>query len=46
VDLTRAWLRDDEGHVRGAVWVLRDDTQQRARQREAATWPRSIRSPN
>ncbi|MHC1662107.1 MULTISPECIES: PAS domain S-box protein [Stenotrophomonas] len=35
VDLTRAWLRDDEGHVRGAVWVLRDDTQQRARQREA-----------
>jgi len=35
VDLTRAWLRDDEGRVRGAVWVLRDDTQQRARQREA-----------
>ncbi|MBW8776675.1 MAG: PAS domain S-box protein [Stenotrophomonas sp.] len=35
VDLTRAWLRDDEAHVRGAVWVLRDDTQQRARQREA-----------
>lgn len=35
VDLTRAWLRDDEGHVRGAVWVLRDDTQQRAREREA-----------
>ncbi|WP_416058604.1 PAS domain S-box protein [Stenotrophomonas maltophilia] len=35
VDLTRAWLRDDEGQVRGAVWVLRDDTQQRARQREA-----------
>jgi diguanylate cyclase (GGDEF)-like protein/PAS domain S-box-containing protein len=35
VDLTRAWLRDDEGHVRGAVWVLRDDTLQRARQREA-----------
>ena len=35
VDLTRAWLRDDEGYVRGAVWVLRDDTQQRARQREA-----------
>lgn len=35
VDLTRAWLRDDEGQVRGAVWVLRDDTQQRAREREA-----------
>ena len=35
VDLTRAWLRDDDGQVRGAVWVLRDDTQQRARQREA-----------
>ncbi|MGG6315625.1 PAS domain S-box protein [Stenotrophomonas geniculata] len=35
VDLTRAWLRDDEGRVRGAVWVLRDDTQKRARQREA-----------
>ncbi|WMJ69612.1 PAS domain S-box protein [Stenotrophomonas sp. 24(2023)] len=35
VDLTRAWLRDDQGQVRGAVWVLRDATQQRARQREA-----------
>jgi len=34
-DLTRAWLRDDQGQVRGAVWVVRDATQQRARQREA-----------
>jgi len=35
VDLTQAWLHDDEGHLRGAVWVIRDVTQQRARQREA-----------
>jgi diguanylate cyclase (GGDEF)-like protein/PAS domain S-box-containing protein len=35
VDLTRAWLRDEQGQVSGAVWVIRDVTQQRARQREA-----------
>jgi len=35
VDLTRASLRDEEGHLTGAVWVIRDVTQQRARQREA-----------
>lgn len=35
VDLTRAWLRDEDGEVNGAVWVIRDVTQQRARQREA-----------
>jgi len=35
VDLTRAWLRDEDGLTSGAVWVIRDVTQQRARQREA-----------
>jgi diguanylate cyclase (GGDEF)-like protein/PAS domain S-box-containing protein len=35
VDLTRAWLRAEDGQVGGAVWVIRDVTQQRARQREA-----------
>ncbi|WP_448136022.1 PAS domain S-box protein [Stenotrophomonas rhizophila] len=35
VDLTRAWLRAEDGQVSGAVWVIRDVTQQRARQREA-----------
>ncbi len=35
VDMTRAWLHEDDGRLRGAVWVLRDVTQQRARQREA-----------
>ncbi|MEL3955040.1 PAS domain S-box protein [Stenotrophomonas bentonitica] len=35
VDLTRAWLCDEQGQVSGAVWVIRDVTQQRARQREA-----------
>lgn len=35
VDVTRAWLQDGEGRVSGAVWVIRDVTQQRARQREA-----------
>lgn len=35
VDLTRAWLRGEDGHASGAVWVIRDVTQQRARQREA-----------
>lgn len=35
VDLTRAWLRDENGQSTGAVWVIRDVTQQRARQREA-----------
>lgn len=35
VDLTRAWLRDEQGRMTGAVWVLRDATQQRARQLEA-----------
>ncbi len=35
IDLTRAWLHDERGEVSGAVWVLRDATQQRARQREA-----------
>lgn len=35
VDVTQAWLREDDGRLRGAVWVLRNVTQQRARQREA-----------
>jgi len=35
VDVTRAWLRGEDGQVTGAVWVIRDVTQQRARQREA-----------
>ncbi|WNH47249.1 PAS domain S-box protein [Stenotrophomonas aracearum] len=35
VDVTRAWLQDSSGQVSGAVWVIRDVTQQRARQREA-----------
>ncbi|WP_411851290.1 PAS domain S-box protein [Stenotrophomonas sp. LGBM10] len=35
VDLTRAWLRGEAGEISGAVWVIRDVTQQRARQREA-----------
>lgn len=35
VDLTRAWLRGEDGEISGAVWVIRDVTQQRARQREA-----------
>lgn len=35
VDVTRAWLHDGDGRVTGAVWVIRDVTQQRARQREA-----------
>ena len=35
VDLTRAWLRGEDGQHSGAVWVIRDATQQRARQREA-----------
>jgi diguanylate cyclase (GGDEF)-like protein/PAS domain S-box-containing protein len=35
VDVTRAWLQDSGGQVSGAVWVIRDVTQQRARQREA-----------
>lgn len=35
VDMTRAWLRGEDGQVTGAVWVIRDVTQQRARQREA-----------
>lgn len=35
VDLTRAWLRGEDGVISGAVWVIRDVTQQRARQREA-----------
>lgn len=35
VDVTRAWLRAEDGQVSGAVWVIRDVTQQRARQREA-----------
>ena len=35
VDVTQAWLHDDDGRLRGAVWVLRNVTQQRARQREA-----------
>ena len=35
VDVTQAWLRDEQGDLRGAVWVLRNVTQQRARQREA-----------
>jgi len=35
VDVTRAWLHDGDGRVSGAVWVIRDVTQQRARQREA-----------
>ncbi|MGH8043669.1 MAG: PAS domain S-box protein, partial [Stenotrophomonas sp.] len=35
VDVTRAWLHDEDGQVSGAVWVIRDVTQQRARQREA-----------
>lgn len=35
VDVTRAWLRADDGVISGAVWVIRDVTQQRARQREA-----------
>ncbi|MEG2805892.1 PAS domain S-box protein [Stenotrophomonas sp.] len=35
VDVTRAWLRGEDGQVSGAVWVIRDVTQQRARQREA-----------
>lgn len=35
VDLSRAWLHDDSGAVRGVVWVIRDVTQLRARQREA-----------
>ena len=43
VDLTRAWLRDDEGHVRGAVWVLRDDTSSARASAKRATWPRSTR---
>ncbi|WP_457322447.1 diguanylate cyclase domain-containing protein, partial [Stenotrophomonas sp. P5_B8] len=35
VDVTRAWLRGEDGKTSGAVWVIRDVTQQRARQREA-----------
>ncbi|MCF7750010.1 PAS domain S-box protein [Bacillus subtilis subsp. subtilis] len=35
VDVTRAWLRGEDGQFSGAVWVIRDVTQQRARQREA-----------
>lgn len=35
VDVTRAWLRGEDGQTTGAVWVIRDVTQQRARQREA-----------
>jgi diguanylate cyclase (GGDEF)-like protein/PAS domain S-box-containing protein len=35
VDVTRAWLRGEDGQTSGAVWVIRDVTQQRARQREA-----------
>ncbi|PAK93685.1 diguanylate cyclase [Stenotrophomonas rhizophila] len=35
VDLTRAWLQGEDGQVSGTVWVIRDVTQQRARQREA-----------
>lgn len=35
VDVTRAWLQGEDGQVTGAVWVIRDVTQQRARQREA-----------
>ncbi len=35
VDVTRAWLRGEDGQATGAVWVIRDVTQQRARQREA-----------
>ena len=35
VDVTRAWLRAEDGVISGAVWVIRDVTQQRARQREA-----------
>lgn len=35
VDVSQAWLHDDEGALRGAVWVIRDVTQLRARQREA-----------
>lgn len=35
VDLSQAWLHDDENRLRGAVWVVRDVTQLRARQREA-----------
>jgi len=35
VDVTRAWLRGADGQVSAAVWVIRDVTQQRARQREA-----------
>lgn len=35
IDLSQAWLHDDGGALRGAVWVIRDVTQLRARQREA-----------
>jgi diguanylate cyclase (GGDEF)-like protein/PAS domain S-box-containing protein len=35
VDVSQAWLHDDAGALRGAVWVIRDVTQLRARQREA-----------
>ncbi len=35
VDVSQAWLHDDAGTLRGAVWVIRDVTQLRARQREA-----------
>lgn len=35
VDVSQAWLHDDAGVLRGAVWVIRDVTQLRARQREA-----------
>lgn len=35
VDLSQAWLHDDAGRLSGAVWVIRDVTQLRARQREA-----------
>ncbi len=35
VDLSQAWLHDDAGRLSGGVWVIRDVTQLRARQREA-----------
>lgn len=35
IEITRAWLRDTQGRSEGAVWVIRDVTQQRMRQREA-----------
>ena len=35
VDVSQAWMHDDDGGLRGAVWVIRDVTQLRARQREA-----------